>query len=74
MSAAQKSDFDTLECPICGKPRKPFSVNKDGSVTYVCKVDWDWQDGVTDVERHASTYSWRINADGELEEVNRNAL
>lgn len=31
------SDYDTLECPQCDEPVKPSKINKDGSVTYVCK-------------------------------------
>lgn len=37
MSNSKLSDYDTLECPQCDELVKPSKINKDGSVTYVCK-------------------------------------
>lgn len=31
-----KESFPELECPCCNKLTKPFKVNSDGSVRYVC--------------------------------------
>jgi len=59
-------EYDQLECPICEKERMPYSINADGSVTYVCKVDRPWQEGKPLTARHTQTYSWRISADGDL--------
>jgi hypothetical protein len=61
-------EYDPLECPICEKERKPSSVNADGSVTYVCKVDQIWQEGMPLTAAHTQTYSWRISAEGDLME------
>lgn len=61
-------DYPPLECPICGKERSPSSLNADGSVTYVCKVDYEWQFNLDLVNCHGMTYSWRINKGGELAE------
>lgn len=51
------SNYPALECPMCGKERKPLSLNKDGSVTYTCAPDH---------VNHGSRYTWRIAADGTL--------
>lgn len=59
-------DYPELECPICEKPQKPARLNKDGSVTYYCKTDWEWQEDRPLTEVHANTYRWRIMKDGEL--------
>lgn len=52
-----KSDYPTLECPLCGVDRKPRSLNKDGSVTYSCPPDH---------VHHGNQYTWRIAEDGSL--------
>lgn len=61
-------EYDPLECPICEKERMPSSVNADGSVTYVCKVDQIWQEGKPLHATHNQAYSWRISAEGDLME------
>lgn len=52
-----KENYPALECPLCGRERKPRSLNKDGSVTYSCPPDH---------VNHGSQYTWRIAADGTL--------
>lgn len=61
-------EYDPLECPICEKERMPSSVNADGSVTYVCKVDQIWQEGKPLTSTHTQAYSWRISVEGDLME------
>lgn len=51
------SNYPALECPMCGRERKPRSLNKDGSVTYSCAPDH---------VNHGSQYTWRIAVDGTL--------
>lgn len=50
-------NYPALECPLCGKARKPRTLNKDRSVTYSCAPDH---------VNHGSQYTWRIAADGTL--------
>lgn len=50
-------DYPALDCPLCGKERRPTAVNKDGSVRYRCKPDHI---------NHGNTYTWRILKDGSL--------
>ena len=52
-------DYPSLECPLCETPRKPRSLDKDGSVTYSCAPDH---------VHHGSRYTWRIAKNGELQE------
>jgi len=63
---ATLSELDALDCPICGKERRPVSVNRDGNVTYVCRTNYDWQADKSPAEQHGSTYTWRITAEGDL--------
>lgn len=59
----QTSDFENLECPLCGVLRPPFKVvlTKDKLdveyVSYKCQADH---------VNHGNTYTWRIMKNGEL--------
>lgn len=48
------ADYDTLDCPRCGSPRRPLRINKIGSARYRCECG----DG--------SQHLWTINLSGEL--------
>lgn len=57
------SDFENLECPLCGAVRAPLKVvlTKDKKevkyVLYKCPPDH---------VNHGNSYSWKITTNGEL--------
>lgn len=59
----QTSDYENLECPLCGVLRPPFRVvlTKDRSdvayVSYRCNADHI---------NHGNTYIWKIMKNGDL--------
>lgn len=64
MSGQNKEDFPALECPHCEKLTAPYSLNRDGSVTYSCRASADHPD--------TNVSTWRIARDGTFLDRYRN--
>lgn len=58
-----KSDFDSLECPLCGSVRAPSRVVLTKDKTEVKYVSYRCQ---PDHLNHGRVYTWKIMANGEL--------